>query len=75
MGLPYALFVAGNRSAILTLWKVVDETSARFVSRLFARIAAGTTPAAALARTKQEFLRDPALSHPLHWAGFVLYGP
>lgn len=75
MGLPYALFVAGNRSAILTLWKVVDETSARFVSRLFVHIAAGATPAVALVRTKREFLRDPALAHPLQWAGFVLYGP
>ena len=75
MGLPYALFVAGNRSAMLTLWKVVDDTAARFVGTLFQSIAAGATPAAALAHTKREFLRDPALAHPSHWAGFVLYGP
>ena len=75
MGLPYALFVGGNRSAILTLWKVVDDSTARFVTQVFAQVAAGATPAVALARTKREFLRDPRLAHPLHWSGFVLYGP
>jgi CHAT domain-containing protein/tetratricopeptide (TPR) repeat protein len=74
MGLPYALFVAGNRSAILTLWKVVDDSTARFVAQVFAQVAAGAAPPVALARTKRQFLRDPRYSHPLHWAGFVLYG-
>ena len=75
MGLPYALFVGGNRSAILTLWKVVDESTARFVAQVFTHVAGGDAPAVALTRTKREFLRDPALAHPLFWAGFVLYGP
>jgi CHAT domain-containing protein/tetratricopeptide (TPR) repeat protein len=75
MGLPYALFVAGNRSAMLTLWKVVDDSTARFVTQVFTRVAAGAAPAVALARTKREFLRDSRYAHPLHWAGFVLYGP
>lgn len=75
MGLPYALFVAGNRSAMLTLWKVVDDSTARFVARVFTHVAAGAAPAVALARTKREFLQDPRHAHPLHWAGFVLYGP
>ncbi len=75
MGLPYALFVGGNRSAMLTLWKVVDDSTARFVAQFFTHVAAGAAPAVALARTKREFLRDPRYAHPLHWAGFVLYGP
>lgn len=72
--LPYALFAAGNRSAVMTLWKVVGASSARLAPRLFDRIAAGASPEAALARPKREFMCEPRLAHPLHWAGFVLYG-
>jgi len=75
MGLPYALFVSGNRSALLTLWKTVDASTARFVSRFFAKVASGELPAIALANVKREFLNDTRLAHPMHWAGFVLYGP
>jgi CHAT domain-containing protein len=74
MGLPYALFVAGNRSAVMTLWKVNDASASRFVASFFQKVASGATPSAALARTKREFMRAPANAHPLHWAGFVLYG-
>jgi CHAT domain-containing protein/tetratricopeptide (TPR) repeat protein len=75
MGLPYALFVSGNRSAMMTLWKTADDSTARFVSRFFTRVAAGEAPTAALAAVKREFLRVPRLAAPMHWAGFVLYGP
>ncbi|MEO8187170.1 MAG: CHAT domain-containing tetratricopeptide repeat protein, partial [Burkholderiaceae bacterium] len=74
MGLPFALFIAGNRSAVLTLWKVVDASSARFVSRFFERVAQGIPAVSALAQTKREFLRDSRTAEPLHWAAFVLYG-
>jgi CHAT domain-containing protein len=75
MGLPYALFVGGNRSAVLTLWEVGDDSSARFVARFFSQVAAGVAPAVALARTKREFVAGRRWTHPRHWAGFVLYGP
>jgi tetratricopeptide (TPR) repeat protein len=75
LGLPYALFVAGNRSAILTLWKIDDRSTRRFVEQLFERIARGTTPAQALAQTRREFARSARYRHPYHWAGFVIYGP
>ncbi|MEP6608746.1 MAG: CHAT domain-containing protein [Burkholderiaceae bacterium] len=74
MGLPYALFVSGNRSAALTLWKVVDASIARFVTQFFTHVSRGAAPADALARTQREFVRDPRVAHPMHWAGFVLYG-
>jgi len=74
LGLPYALFVSGNRSAVLTLWKVVDASTGRFVAQFFVKVAAGVAPMAALAQTKREFIRDPRLAHPMHWAGFVYYG-
>jgi CHAT domain-containing protein len=73
MGLPYALFVAGNRQTILTLWPVPDRSTARFVTRLFERLASGQDSAEALAATKREFMRTHRDSTRV-WAGFVLYG-
>ena len=43
-----------------------------FVSRFFAKVAAGEPPAIALAGVKREFMNDTRLAHPMHWAGFVL---
>ena len=75
MGLPFALFVAGNVNTILTLWPVDDAASARFVEALFRRIAQGQRPAAALAATKREFAADRRHGHPRFWAPFILVGP
>lgn len=74
MGLPYALFVAGNRNTLLTLWKVPDQSTSDFVVRFFRKVRAGVPHATALAQTKREFVRDTRYRAPIHWAGFVLYG-
>jgi tetratricopeptide (TPR) repeat protein len=74
LGLPYALFVAGNRNTVMSLWKVADESTTAFMVRFFSRLRAGEPQGAALARTKREFIDHPRFAHPLYWAGFVLYG-
>jgi CHAT domain-containing protein len=74
MGLPFALFAAGNRSTVMSLWKVPDVSTSQFMLSFFKRLRAGAVPSAALAQTKREFIRHPHYSDPLHWAGFVLYG-
>jgi CHAT domain-containing protein len=73
MGLPYALFVAGNRQTVLSLWPVPDRSTARFVTRFFERLARGKSAADALAQIKREFAREHPGSARV-WAGFVLYG-
>ena len=73
-GLPYALIVAGARSALLSLWPVSDASAAAFMGRFYARLARGAAPASALAETKREFIRDPEYAAPFHWAPWVLYG-
>jgi CHAT domain-containing protein len=74
MGLPLALMIAGNRNAVVTLWRVPDASAAQFVVRLFRQLRAGQSPANAMALTKREMAGDQRYSSPLHWAGFVLYG-
>jgi CHAT domain-containing protein len=50
------------------------ESTARYITRYNTRLRAGARPADALAAVKREFRRSPRDAHPLHWAGFVLYG-
>jgi CHAT domain-containing protein/tetratricopeptide (TPR) repeat protein len=75
-GLPFALYVAGNRNTLLSLWPVVDESTAEFMGELFRRLRAGESQVAALNAVKRGFLQDPRKRFvaPLYWAPFVLYG-
>jgi len=74
MGLPFALFVAGNRNALLTLWPVNDASTAELMRLFFERVRAGVPHADALAAAKRTLAKDPRYAAPAHWAGFVLYG-
>lgn len=74
MGLPYALYIAGNRNTVLTLWSIDDDASAEFVRRFFGKLRDGVGETQALNETKREFIADDALSAPRYWAPFVMYG-
>ena len=74
MGLPYALFVAGNKNTLLSLWPVDDDATAEFMSRFFAKLKAGTNQPEALTQTKREFMGHARWAPPRYWAAFVMYG-
>jgi CHAT domain-containing protein len=74
MGLPYALYVAGNRNTLLSLWSVVDDSTADFMARLFAQLGSGKGQVQALNDTKREFIAAGKYAAPVFWAPFVLYG-
>jgi CHAT domain-containing protein/Flp pilus assembly protein TadD len=75
MGLPYALFVAGNKNTLLTLWSISDEVTAQFMASFFQKLKAGTGQIEALTATKREFLKKGGrYANPMYWAAFVLYG-
>jgi CHAT domain-containing protein len=75
MGLPYALYVAGNKNTILTLWSISDEVTVEFIKRFFIKLKAGVPQVEALTATKREFIEKGGdYSKPKYWAAFVLYG-
>lgn len=75
MGLPYALFVAGNKNTLLTLWAISDEVTVEFITSFFAKLKAGVGQVKALTATKREFLKKGGkYANPMYWAAFVLYG-
>jgi CHAT domain-containing protein/tetratricopeptide (TPR) repeat protein len=74
MGLPYALFVAGNKNTLLSLWPVDDDATAEFMRTFFEKLKQGLPQPQALAETKRAFMRSALWSDPRYWAAFVLYG-
>jgi len=75
MGLPYALYVAGNKNTVLTLWSISDKVTAAFVTSFFAKLKAGVGQVEALTATKRAFLnKGGRYANPVYWAAFVLYG-
>jgi len=76
-GLPYALYVAGNRDTLLSLWQVSDAGTSVFMRRFWAKVKAGSGHALALSETKREMRRGDdgkTYTDPYYWAPFVLYG-
>lgn len=77
LGLPFALYAGGNAGAVLTLWPVVDTSTAEFVKRFFMKVKDGVGPLHALSETKREFLRgdrDEGMKAPAIWGPFMYYG-
>lgn len=74
VGLTRGFLQAGARRVIASLWKVDDRATAALMAHLYAGLAKGDPPAAAL-RAAQDALRASARwSAPEHWAGFVVHG-
>ena len=73
-GLPYALYVAGNKNLMLTLWSIADESTKEFIVTFFKMIKEGRSHVNALSETKRRFLNSSKFARPFFWAPFVLYG-
>lgn len=74
LGIPFALYIAGNVDTIMTLWPIDDDSTAEFVKRFFTKIKNGISENAALSQTKREFISDNKYMQPVFWAPFILYG-
>jgi CHAT domain-containing protein len=77
LGLPFALYVGGNNSTLMTLWPIFDGSTADFIERFFKKVRDGITFVQALSLTKREFARGDAgkaRMAPAVWAPFVMYG-
>jgi CHAT domain-containing protein len=81
LGMARAFLRAGARSALVSLWRVNDESTARFMEHFYKLVLTGVPPAEAVQRAKQELRRESirtadgreiSLAHPFFWAPFVL---
>lgn len=73
-GLASAFLAAGVPSVVASLWPVDDDLTALLMDRFYHHLSAGVRAADALDQARRDLRDDPATSHPLAWAGFVLVG-
>mgnify|MGYP003347092020 FL=1 len=75
-GLKRAISVAGAKSSLLSLWKVSDDGTAKFMEYFYKKIKEGKGKSEALVETKEFFRNHPnkKLRSPYIWAAFQLSG-
>jgi CHAT domain-containing protein len=74
VGFAWAFLEAGAQNVIAGLWEVNDRSTAVLMDRLYAEIAAGRAPAAALRAAKLDLRRSSgAYRKPYYWAPFQVF--
>lgn len=73
-GLPRAFLGAGARSVIASLWPVADGATAELMTRLYAGLLDGLSPAAALRHAQRGLRTETRWRHPSYWAPFLITG-
>jgi CHAT domain-containing protein len=75
-GLQRAIFVAGARSILLSLWKVPDEATCTFMVRFYTLLKQGVGRSQALIAVQREFREHENIvwRDPYFWAAWQLVG-
>lgn len=73
-GLPFALYLAGNQSTLMSLWAVDDTATSKYMQRFYHHLTEGLTPLEANSQVKREFINSEDFNDARYWAPFVMYG-
>ena len=74
VGFAWAFLRAGAQRVIAGLWDVDDRSTAELMGRVYAGMAQGQSPSAALRHAKLEMIaRGGAAAKPYYWAPFQLF--
>ena len=76
IGLTRAFLYAGAGSVVVSLWKVDDLATSRFMQKFYKRMQEGAGIPDALRQAKLDMLSSgvPAYRNPFYWAPFVVTG-
>ena len=84
IGLTRAFLYAGASSAVVSLWKVQDQSTSLLMERFYQNLKRGVNKAEALRQAKLEIMRSTIdlkaigmrqdLASPFYWAPFILVG-
>eukprot|EP00656_Telonema_subtile_P020951 TRINITY_DN219_c0_g1_i2.p1 TRINITY_DN219_c0_g1~~TRINITY_DN219_c0_g1_i2.p1 ORF type:complete len:483 (-),score=218.85 TRINITY_DN219_c0_g1_i2:260-1708(-) len=77
LGLPRGFLAAGARSVLSTLWVAPEESAGSVMAKWHTEAKKAYTEgsqAKALQTAMLKTMAEPSTSHPLHWAGYVLFG-
>lgn len=70
-----SLLVAGSRGVQMTLWKVDQGGTERWLASVAQSLHKGQSAAFALKQAQQQLRKYPEFAHPFYWSGFVLLVP
>jgi CHAT domain-containing protein/tetratricopeptide (TPR) repeat protein len=73
IGFPRVFLYSGARSVLLSLWKIEDKSTARFMEYFYENLSKGNNKSEALRLAKMKMINSK-LSHPYHWGAFILSG-
>jgi CHAT domain-containing protein len=73
IGLSSAFLFAGSSSVLVSLWNVIDKSTAEFMGDFYSYLMEGKPITRALQEAKIKMIHSPH-GHPYHWAAFVLVG-
>lgn len=65
---------AGANNLLVSLWKIPDQSTSRFMPAFYRRVAGGADFAHALQATKLQAISRESTAFPYYWSGFVLIG-
>ncbi len=79
VGLSWAFFIAGCRSALVSQWKVESRGTAELMIEFYRRYSkrngdAGISKTESLRSASLKMLKNREYAHPFYWAGFALIG-
>lgn len=74
VGTTRALFAAGARCVVASLWQVPDDATAALMTAFYDELAGGADVAGALRRAKLALRDEGRFADPSEWAGFVALG-
>jgi CHAT domain-containing protein len=76
IGLTRAFLYTGTPSVVVSLWQVMDRSTARLMVQFYEQLDLAGDKAEALRRAKQRMIqyKDGFYAHPYYWAPFILVG-
>ncbi len=73
VGMAKALFEAGTKSVIVSLWEVNDKYTSGFMTLFYSHLSRGLSKTEALRNAKMDFMREYS-ANPYYWSAFILSG-
>jgi CHAT domain-containing protein len=64
---------AGASAALGATWEVDDQSASLFFQAFYQALLRGDSVEQVVTKIKRDWLHNPKLSHPFHWAPYVLY--
>ena len=74
VGIGKGFSYAGARSLVTTLWRVNDNTTAKFMPLFYENLKNKQPKDEALWQAKKTFIQTNRDAHPFFWAGYIAFG-